>query len=128
MRNSVAGHNSRGLIIILAVLLALVALPLLSSARSRTASTSVNIVNNSNWEIRHVYLQASDADTWSGDQLNGSVIAPGASYALSNAACDGQSTKVITEDIEGCFLSSTVSCGSNATWTITNDANPDCGN
>jgi hypothetical protein len=131
MRKSVArvaSHKLGGLIIILVVLLALAAVPLLSSARSRTVATSVNIVNNSNWEIRHVYLQPTDSDLWSGDNLGGVVIAPGGSYTLSNAACDGQSTKVITEDKDGCFLSHTVTCGSDATWTITNDASPDCGN
>jgi hypothetical protein len=82
-------------------------------------------VNNSSWEIRHVYLQPSDQDLWSLDQLNGSAIAPGGSYTLG-AACDGQTTKVITEDKDGCFLNSTVSCGSNSTWTITNSLSPDC--
>jgi hypothetical protein len=127
MRKSVASPKSSGLIIILVVLLALAAVPLLSSARSRTVTTSVNIVNNSNWEIRHVYLQPTDSDLWSGDQLGGVVISPGSSYTLSNSACDGQATKVITEDKDGCFLNHTVSCGSDATWTITNDATPDCG-
>jgi hypothetical protein len=128
MRNSITKHDSRSLIIVSLVVLALAAVPLLSSARSRTVSTSITIVNNSNWEIRHVYLQASEADTWSADQLNSVVIAPGSSYTLSNAACDGVSTKVITEDKDGCFLNTTVSCSSNTTWTISNDATPDCGN
>jgi hypothetical protein len=126
MRNLVAKQESRGLIIVCVVLLALAVAPLLSSARSLTASTSVNIVNNSSWEIHHVYLQASDQEAWSTDQLNGSIIAPGGSYSLSNAACDGPTTKVITEDKDGCFLSSAVSCSGSTTWTITNAATPDC--
>src|SRR6267143_4724658 len=109
MRNSVGKHNSRGLIVICVALLALAAAPLLSSARSRTASINVNIVNNSNWELRHVYLQSTDQDIWSNDQLNGSIIAAGDSYTLSNVVCDSQSTKVITEDKDGCFLNHTVS-------------------
>ena len=128
MRNSVAKHNSRGLIFTLVAMLTLSALPLLSNARSLALSTTVNIVNNSNWEIRHVYLQPTDQDAWSEDQLSGAVIAPGGSYSLGNTACDGQSTKVITEDKDGCFLSQTVTCGSNSTWTITNNASPNCGN
>lgn len=128
MRNSVAKHNSRGLMITLVVMLTLSALPLLSKAHSLALSTTVNIVNNSNWEIRHVYLQASDQEAWSEDQLDGTVLAPGGSYSVSNATCDGQSTKVITEDKDGCFLSQTVSCGSSSTWTITNNASPNCGN
>src|ERR1700716_396148 len=98
MENSVSRHNSHGLIIMGLLVLAVAALPLWSSARSRTASINVSIVNNSNWEIRHVFLQASDQDPWSQNQLNDSVIAPGGSYTLSNTACDGASTKVITED------------------------------
>jgi hypothetical protein len=121
-------HNSRGLIITLVALLALAAVPLLSNARSLALSTTVNIVNNSNWEIRHVYLQPAGQDMWGDDQLGGAVIAPGGSYSLGNTACDGQSTTVITEDKDGCFLSQTVTCGSNSTWTITNNATPNCGN
>jgi hypothetical protein len=126
MRNSRIKYNSRGLIIVFIAVLILAALPLLSSARSTTNSTSVNFVNNSNWEIRHVYLQAGDQDAWSADQLGGSVIAPGGSNTLS-IACDGQTTKVITEDKDGCFLTKMVSCAGNTTWTITGDSTPDCG-
>jgi hypothetical protein len=125
MRNAFARHDSYGLIIILGLLLVCAAVPQWSSARSLKTSTSVNIVNNSNWEIRHVYLQPTDQDIWSTDQLNGSVVAPGASFTLS-VACDGQSTKVITEDKDGCFLNTTISCDGNATWTITNNLTPDC--
>jgi predicted Rdx family selenoprotein len=127
MKNSSITHNSRVFIIVFVALLALAAIPLLSSARSRTNSISVNIVNNSNWEIRHVYLQASAQDAWSEDQLGGSVIAPSGSSSLT-IACDGQTTKVISEDKDGCFLNKTVSCDGNTTWTIASDATPDCGN
>ena len=128
MKNSVSRHNSHGLIVVGLLVLAVAALPLWSSARSRTASINIGIVNNSNWEIRHVFLQASDQDPWSENQLNDSAIAPGALATVSNAACDGAATKVITEDKDGCFLYKTVSCGDNATWTITSAATPDCGN
>src|ERR1700682_2613943 len=128
MRNSVSRHNSRRLIIVSLLVLALAALPLWSSALSRTASINISIVNNSNWEIHHVFLQASDQDPWSENQLTDSAIAPGGSVTVSNAGCDAASTRVITEDKDGCFLYKTVSCSDNATWTITSDAARDCGN
>ena len=128
MKNSTQRTNSHFGIIVTLAILAVATLPLLTNARMRPASINVNIMNNSNWEIRHVFLQASDQDPWSENQLNDSAIAPGGSATVSNAACDGAATKVITEDKDGCFLYKTVSCGDNATWTITSVATPDCGN
>ena len=125
MKNSDGTRNPRGLIIICVALVAFVAVPLLSSARTRT--TSVNIVNNSNKEIRNVYLSHVNTDDWGGNQLGNASIPPGQSFALNNVACDQQQVKVIGEDQDGCFVSTVVSCGDSATWTITNNAARDCG-
>jgi hypothetical protein len=115
-------------IIICVALFAVVSLPLLSSAHSsRSAATSVNIVNNSSREIRNVYLSHVDADDWSGNQLGTATIGPGQSFSLSNVSCDSQQVKVIAEDSDGCFASTAVSCGDSSTWTISNDTARDCG-
>ena len=125
MKNSNGLQSVRSVIIVSVVLLALAAVPLLSGAR--TFSTSVNIVNNSSREIRNVYLSHVNVDDWSGNQLGNSTIAAGASFTLSNVACDEQQVKVIGEDQDGCFVSTVVSCGDSATWTITNSTARDCG-
>jgi hypothetical protein len=123
MKNS---HSKRSLYRLAILSLSLFALAVLSSARTPT-TTSVNIVNNSNREVRNVYLSHVNADDWGANQLsNGQVIAPGQSYNLSNAACDQQQVKVIGEDQDGCFLTTVVNCGDSATWTITNDTARDC--
>lgn len=103
----------------------LACLPLLGSASS--PATRITITNNSSLEIRHVYLSAINQDNWSADQLNGSIPPGGGSFTLDNLSCSGGGVKVITEDQNGCFLYYTVVCNDNATWTITNDAVPDCG-
>ena len=124
MKNSRSKRNSYRLAIFPLFLFALAAL---SSARTPVA-TSVNIVNNSNREVRNVYLSHVNADDWSDNQLsNGATIAAGQSYNLSNVACDQQQVKVIGEDQDGCFVSTTVNFGQSATWTITNDTARDCG-
>jgi hypothetical protein len=104
---------------------ALFSLAALSSAR--TPATSVNIVNNSNREIRNVYLSHVNVDDWGGNQLGDAVISPGQSFNLGNVACDQQQVKVIAEDQDGCFSSTVVNCGASATWTFTNDTARDCG-
>ncbi|MCM3871766.1 MAG: hypothetical protein ND895_13880 [Pyrinomonadaceae bacterium] len=126
MRNLDTTSKRTRLVILCAMLVALAALPLLSSARSAN-SNSINIVNNSAREIRHVYLAPVGGDTWSENQLGDSVIAPGQSRTVNNSACDQQQIKVIGEDQNGCFLSTVVACGGDATWTITNDTAADCG-
>ncbi|HEV2915905.1 MAG TPA: hypothetical protein VGX92_21670 [Pyrinomonadaceae bacterium] len=128
MRNPLTAIlNSRNVLrlaTLVAVLVILGAAPLLSGAQTQT---SVNIVNNSGWELRHLYISPVDNDNWGPDQLHEMVIAPGQSYTL-NIACDQAQVKLISEDQDGCFLSTTVACTGNAAWTITNDMVPNCGN
>lgn len=113
-------------VISLMILAGIVGTTLLARART-TATISVTINNNSQRELRHVYLAAGDPNNWTADQLNGSAISAGSSYTLSGLACDGTSIRVIAEDQDGCFFYSTVSCGENGTWTITSDTPRDCG-
>jgi hypothetical protein len=101
-------------------------LPLLSNAHAN--ATRITITNNSSRDIRHVYLSATNQDNWSADQLNGSIPPGGGSVSLDNVSCAGADLKVIAEDQNGCFLYQVVVCTDNVTWTITNDAVPDCGN
>lgn len=114
--------------IVMIVVGTLATVPLLSGAHT-AATTSVTIVNNSSREIRHVYLSATSQDNWGPDQLDHSVIAAGGgSFTMSNVSCSGADMKVIAEDQNGCFVSHIEACGGSVTWTITNDATPDCGN
>jgi hypothetical protein len=126
MRNSDGMRHPRSLIIICVALLAFASLPVLLSARTQTAS--IKIVNNSNRVIRNVYLSHVDVEDWGGDQLSeGATISPEQSFTVTNITCDQSQIKVIGEDRDGCFLSAVVSCGDDATWTITNDTPADCG-
>jgi hypothetical protein len=122
MGSSLTKRNLGRLLIIFVSLFAFAAL---STARS--FSTSVNIVNNSSREIRSVYLSSVNADDWSGNQLGTATIPAGQSFTLSNVECGQQQVKVIAEDQDGCFETTVISCGSNGTWTITNDTARDCG-
>ena len=129
MRNS-SKHKLRGLFWSVVILVALSSVAAVVAKRAgRTPSTSITISNNStSLDIRHVYLSHTDKDDWSADQLGGTPISPGHSTTLSNVSCDSAEIKVIGEDQNGCFLNQIVACGSNATWTISNGATPDCGN
>jgi hypothetical protein len=94
---------------------------------SAQPSASINIVNNSTREIRHVYLSPEGSDTWSENQLGESVIASGQSFTVNNSACDQSQIKVIAEDQDGCFSYEVVACGATSNWTITDSTAVDCG-
>ena len=119
--------RSKALVLFATVVGVLGGSTLLSAAHA--PATSVTIVNNSSREIRHIYLAPQDQNNWGADQLGSSVIAAGGgSVTLNDVACSGANVRVITEDQEGCFLSQIVACQEATTWTITNEAIPDCGN
>ncbi len=122
----VKGGRFRWAIVLLVVLAAIAGLTLLAAANTRVP-VSITITNNSQLQIRGLYLAPGNPDNWGPDQLNGSTIAPGASFTLNNVACEGSSIRVIAEDQNGCFLYHNFSCGANGTWTISNSETPDCG-
>jgi len=125
MRDSSTTRSFRRFIIFCTAIGVAAILPLLSRAQP---STSVNIVNNSGREIRHIYLSHVNTDDWSRNQLtDDAFISPGQSFTLGDLACDAQQVKVIAEDQDGCFLSTVVNCGDNATWTVTDSTARDCG-
>jgi hypothetical protein len=124
-RPLVKSHSIHRLAILLVIICVIVLVPLVSGAQTQTA---VTITNDSSREIYHVYLAPGGTDDWGPDQLNGTVIGNGASFALNNISCGANGVKVITEDQNGCFNYNTVSCATTTTWTITDSATPDCGN
>src|ERR1700716_2372568 len=111
------------------VLLAVSLSCLASRADPRAGLISITITSNlTGLEINRVFLSPTDRDKWGPDQLKGSTIAPAGSATIENVACDAADLKVIAEDQNGCFFYQTVACGENFTWTIANNATPDCGN
>jgi len=130
MRNNFTAilNPNRGFRLLMAVvvLCTLSSISLLAGAPKAAPTTTITIVNNSHWQIRHLYLSPADNDNWGPDQLGEAGIAPGQTVTL-NVSWDQPSVKLVSEDADGCFLSNTVAATGNITWTITNDASPNCG-
>lgn len=114
------------LLLLAAVFCAFVAAPLLSKAEPQSAT--IRVANNSNFEIRFLYLSPANSDDWGPDQLNNSVLRPGESFTINNVACPGSQIKVVSEDADGCFMYGIVACSADAVWNIPQNATPDCGN
>jgi hypothetical protein len=87
---------------------------------------SVTVVNNSDREIRHLYLAQANTDNWGPDQLNQSPISPGVSRTIT-VSWDQSTVKLVAEDQDGCFLSTTIQASGEQSWTITGSTSRDCG-
>jgi len=108
------------------VLVALVVFAVQGTARSSN-TIDITVTNNSQRTVARLYLAAGDPNNWGPDQLNGSTIPSGGSFALNGVACNGSTVRVIAEDQNGCFVYNNASCQANQTWEITSAATPDCG-
>ncbi len=117
--------NCIRLAMLVAVLCSLGTVFLLHAAPAQ--SVSLTIVNNSTRDIRALYLSPAENDNWGTDQLNESAISPGATRTL-NITWEQASVKLVGEDQDGCFLTTTVNVSSSIQWTIANDAPRNCGN
>ena len=121
MRNSILrARRSRRYIITFAAVAALLLSALATaplSAQRRTAS--VEVKNNSAWTIVSLYMSPTDEARWGPDQLGSNVIAPGASFTLTNIPCDNYDIKLVDEDGDECIVSDANLCRDEYVWTIT---------
>ena len=118
-------RHSLRLAMLIAVFGAIGTMMLVHAASTQTVALTV--VNNSSREIRHLYLSPANNDNWGSDQLNGSAIGAGATRNL-NITWESSTVKLVAEDQDGCFMSTTVSTTSAIEWTITAETARDCGN
>ena len=104
----------------------LTAVCVLAPRSSATAPTiTVNVVNNSQKGISHLYLASAGGDNWTGDQLGGGISA-GASQNVSVTWSEA-TVQLIAEDEDGCFLYNTIDNSGSPSWTITTSTARDCG-
>ena len=117
--------NSRNYVALmfLAVLSAICVLAPLS--RATTPSITVNLINNSQKAVSHLYLASAGSDNWTGDQLSGAINA-GASQNVS-VTWSESTVQLIAEDEDGCFLTTTIDNSGSPSWTITSSTARNCG-
>lgn len=106
--------------IVLATLLVAFALPALAE------KATVKIINQSKWEIHHIFLSSTDDDTWGPDQLEDDILTKGQSLTLTNISCDLYDIKVVDEDGDECIIEEVDLCGDNSYWKITDKALLEC--
>ncbi|MGE5208560.1 MAG: hypothetical protein ACM3KL_04425 [Alphaproteobacteria bacterium] len=80
---------------------------------------TITIINQSKWEIHHLYLSATSNKRWGLDQLVDQVLATGGSFTLTNVPCDRYDVKVVDEDGDECVIEQVDLCNDKTQWKIT---------
>ena len=123
MNNLHTAILSARVLMVVVVLCLLGAITPLSRA---AAPLTIRIVNNSGLEISRLYLAPANTDDWGADQLSGVAISPGVTRTI-NVSWDQSSIKLVGEDQEGCFITTTANASGELEWTITADSPRNCG-
>ena len=127
LRHALLSSGTRFRFLMLVAVLGALSLVTPLSGASSSPPLTITVVNNSAWEIRYLYLSPANDDNWGPDQLNDSAISQGATRTL-NVSWDQSTVKLVAEDNDGCFLSTTLAATGSPVWTIPSDAPRNCGN
>lgn len=80
--------------------------------------SSVKVINQSKWDIHHMFVSPTEQEDWGVDQLEDQIIEAGASFTLNQVPCDVYDIKVVDEDGDECILEAVDIC-QNSYWKIT---------
>ena len=105
--------------LVLFVLLAL-------AAPAFAEKATVKVVNQSKWEIHHLFLSSSSDEEWGPDQLEDEILAKGDQLTLTNIPCDEYDIKVVDEDGDECIIEEVDLCSEDQYWKITDEDLLEC--
>jgi hypothetical protein len=112
----------------LKVLLLLVVLLFPLTVIAQRHGARVKVINQSKWEIHHLYLSPKDDNDWGPDQLGEAIIKRGQSFTLTNIRCNHYDIRVVDEDGDECVIEDVSLCRDASYWKITDKALLDCEN
>jgi hypothetical protein len=83
------------------------------------AKATAKVINQSKWEIHHLFLSPTSENHWGPDQLGEKVLAKGDELTLTGIPCDEYDVKVIDEDGDECIIEAVDLCNDASYWKIT---------
>lgn len=79
----------------------------------------VKIINQSKWEIHHLFMSSTDEESWGPDQLEDEILTTGDSFTVTGIPCDEYDIKVVDEDGDECIIEAVDLCRDESYWKIT---------
>jgi hypothetical protein len=80
---------------------------------------TVKVINQSKWEIHHLFISPASEEDWGPDQLGEEVLVKGNSFTITDIPCDEYDVKVVDEDGDECIIEAVDLCRDNSYWKIT---------
>ncbi|MBK6727818.1 MAG: hypothetical protein IPG63_11230 [Xanthomonadales bacterium] len=108
----------RQVLVLLAALVAMAVGPIVHAGKYDSV---VKIVNESLWDIHHLYLSSVDDEEWGPDQLGDAVIGSGETFQLRGIPCDDYDVRIVDEDGDSCVVGGVTLCGGKDSWVITDE-------
>ena len=88
---------------------------------SGSRAASVQIQNQTNWDIHHLYMSPSRERNWGPDQLGTRVLAKnGGTFTITDIPCENYDIRVVDSDGDECIIENAELCGGGYEWRITN--------
>lgn len=83
-------------------------------------ANNVVFVNQSSWDITHIYFSSSKSKNWGEDHLGDEVLSKGDSLTLQGVSKGKWDVRVVDEDGDECIIAD-VSISANDKWVIEDD-------
>ena len=80
---------------------------------------TVKVINQSKWEIHHLFLSSSADEEWGPDQLEDEILTKGDQITLTDIPCDEYDITVVDEDGDECIIEAVDLCKDHSYWKIT---------
>lgn len=87
---------------------------------SAIAASTVQMVNNSGWELHEIYFSPASQDEWGDDHLGDEVLEQGDSLTISGVSDGKWDIRLVDEDGDECTLED-VHITASERWEITED-------
>ena len=84
-------------------------------------AASVEITNQTNWDIHHLYMSPVNERNWGPDQLGTRVLTKnGGQFTLTDIPCANYDIRVVDQDGDECIIEDVELCRGGYEWRITN--------
>jgi hypothetical protein len=118
-------HAMKNLLICKIIVVAALLISVQAVLSAERGKVDFVLVNDSDWEIHHLYLSPADEEAWGPDQLGDDALKRAESLTLKGVPCDGYDFRIVDKGGRECVIPEVYVCKDKSglgitKWRITN--------